>query len=181
MLTADYLRESLDYDPESGVFTWRERPASHFETLRAMGVWNTKFARKIAGSVKPDGYVIIKVNGRFYGAHRLAWLHIYGKNPFIVDHINRDPGDNRISNLRDVGFSENTINSLNRSDNTSGVKGVTWHAPAQKWQARICLRGKRISLGMFSDLMSAKKARENAEAELYGFIPGKTIPGGANG
>lgn len=181
MLTTEYIREALDYDQESGLFTWKLRPASHFVNQRAMNAWNAKFAGVRAGSIKSDGYVKIKLKSNFYGAHRLAWMHVYDENPFIIDHINRNPGDNRISNLRDVGFSENTINSLNRSDNTSGVKGVTWHAPAQKWQARICLRGKRISLGMFSDLMSAKRAREIAESELYGFIPGNSIPGGANG
>lgn len=181
MLTADYLREALEYYPNTGVFTWKRRPESHFMTARAMSVWNTKFAGKTAGSIKPDGYVIIKVNGTFYGAHRLAWLHTHGEIPNIVDHINRNPSDNRISNLRNVGYSENIINSPNRSDNTSGVKGVTWHEPAKKWQARICFNSHRISLGLFSELESAKKAREAAELQLYGYASSQSIPGGANG
>jgi hypothetical protein len=84
-LTAERLRELLNYDPDTGVFTWRVRPV------------HSHRVGDIAGSVRTTrGYRLIGVAGRVYKAHRLAWLYMMGEWPKDqIDHINRDPSDNR--------------------------------------------------------------------------------------
>lgn len=87
MLTVERLRELLDYDPETGVFRWKE-------PRRKCRVG------EVAGSLRKDGYVKIQVDGRFYQAHRLAWLCVYGVWPSAIDHIDGNRANNAIANLR---------------------------------------------------------------------------------
>ena len=94
--------------------------------------WRKKTSRKTvvgneAGTLcKNDGYRQIMINRRIYGTHRLVHLYHHGWIPEITDHINQNPTDNRIENLRNATRVENAYNCKLRSDNTSGVKGVTW-------------------------------------------------------
>jgi hypothetical protein len=163
LVTADRVRELLNYDPETGVFTW----AAQSSTRVKIGA--------VAGSVDIYGYHIIRVDGRLYRAHRLVWLYVHGEWPVgDIDHINGDPGDNRIANLRPATRSQNLANSKRRKNNTSGYKGVSWNKQARKWHARIGVDGQYKHLGLFTDpaeaheawLAAAKKtSREFARAE----------------
>lgn len=152
-LTADRLRELLDYDPETGVFTWRvSRSNVHAGTT--------------AGSAhRVMGYRLIRVDGHKYMAHRLAWLYTTGRWPLgEIDHINRDGLDNRIVNLRDASRSQNAGNQKRRTTNTSGLKGAS---PLRgKWQGKICVRGEQIYLGLF-DTPEAAHAAYCAAAEKH--------------
>lgn len=171
MLTAEYLKEAITYNPDSGEFIWKIRPRSHFANQNGMNAFNSRRPGKKSGSVNGSGYVIIKLNGVCYGAHRLAWLYMNNEIPSVIDHMNRNRSDNRISNLRNVSTAENLFNAGNRRDNTSGTKGVSWNIVAKKWQARIRIRGKAKNLGFFESLDLAKEARESAEKKLYGYSP----------
>jgi hypothetical protein len=83
-----------------------------------------------------------------------------------TDHRNRNGLDNRRVNLREATKAQNAMNRRTRSDNTSGYRGVHWHLG--KWQARITLSGKRMSLGHFSDLQEAVAVRQEAAREIFG-------------
>ena len=85
-----------------------------------------------------------------------------------TDHINCDGVDNRRSNLRVVTRCQNAHNARRRSDNTSGAKGITWHGPTGKWQARIRVNGKEHYLGLFSDIASASEEYGRHSKELHG-------------
>ena len=85
-----------------------------------------------------------------------------------LDHINRNPLDNRKKNLRICTVSQNQANSLIRSDNTSGRKGVSWSKQSNKWVAGIRYHGKRIYIGLYDDLDQAATAYYNAALELFG-------------
>ena len=150
-LTADRLREVLDYCPETGEFT-RKVAYGKFK------------AGECAGGLLNTGYVSISVDGSPYLAHRLAWLHVHGEWPMgHVDHINHIESDNRLCNLRDVTHKQNHQNLLKFSNNTSGYPGVCWHKASGKWHSRIGHHGKDINLGLFDDLEAAIAARKAAE------------------
>lgn len=76
--------------------------------------------------------------------------------------------DNRKSNLRVVGFSENSMNSKTPSNNTSGYKGVTLNKKANKWMAQIRNHGENIYLGIYSNIEDAVSARREAEIKYFG-------------
>src|SRR4051794_4935854 len=126
MLTAERLREILSYDPETGLFTRLQSPRT-----------GQRYTGKQAGSIKPSGYVKIRVDGRFYFAHRLAWTIMTGQNPpEAMDHIDCNPSNNRWSNLREATSSQNAANHRIRSNNSSGLKGVSFHKHSRLWNAR---------------------------------------------
>lgn len=160
MLTAKRLREVLHYDPDVGVFTWKVSYA------RAQ-------AGTVAGSVDAYGYIVIRVDTILYKAHRLAWLYVHGVWPKRnIDHINRNRGDNRIANLRDVDQSINTFNSGVRKNSRSGVTGVTWDASRKTWKAAIRVQYRVIQLGRFKNKSDAVAARRSAEDRLLQFVRG---------
>jgi hypothetical protein len=99
-LTAERLRELVDYDPETGKFTWTRNRA-----YKALG-------GTAAGYLNTNGYARITIDSVSHAAHRLAWLHVYGEWPKAsIDHINRNRQDNRIANLREATQSEQNANS----------------------------------------------------------------------
>lgn len=173
------IKEALDYNPETGVFTWKtDRPADHFKNQMAHRVWKTRFSGKVAGYSKQKGvntnYITIRVFHKLYLAHRLAWAFVHDKWPdYEVDHINGDGLDNSISNLRDVPKEVNGKNSNRKSNNTSGVNGVWWHKQGLKW----CAEGhyteegvhKKKYLGLFETIEEAEKARLNWQESHGGF------------
>ena len=97
-MKSSYIKELLDYDKSTGEFTWicKRRGASK---------------KKLAGTKTKIGYTMIMIDGKYYLAHRLAWLYVYGEMPKLsIDHINGKKDDNRIKNLREVTILENQHN-----------------------------------------------------------------------
>jgi hypothetical protein len=93
------------------------------------------------------GYWMLHVDGGMYYAHRLAWLYVYGAWPSAqIDHINRQRGDNRIANLREVTNRQNHQNRAICKRNTSGLMGVS-KLPSGMWRAQLYLDGKGYFLG----------------------------------
>jgi hypothetical protein len=145
------LKELLDYDARTGIFTWKKAAA------------NRTVVGSIAGTFTVKGYVKIQIDRRMYSAHRLAWFYFYGTWPDgIIDHINRNKKDNRIINLRVVSASQNMRNCDLRATNTSGHKGVSYFAHRRKWAAQIRIHGKNWVVGMFDTPEAASAAYKNA-------------------
>lgn len=154
------LRQVLDYDPETGVFTW-------VKTLGPMCK-----ARGRPGCIKKHGYRKITIDGRSYPASHLAWFHFYGVAPeTVVDHKNLDKADDRIENLRLATATENALNRPRSSANTTGFKGVAKYNERYtraKYRAQIRHNGKRIFLGLFHTPEEAYEAYCKAAKELHG-------------
>lgn len=148
-LTVEALKAELSYNPETGVFT----------RITKRGGRNVG---DIGGYInKSTHYVIIRVCGANYLAHRLAWLYVHGKWPdHAIDHKNRCKSDNRISNLRDIEQCENARNTAIRKTNTSGVTGVYWNKRVGRWMVLAFRHGKQISLGYFREWFDAVCARK---------------------
>lgn len=159
-ITAKQLRAVLEYEPHTGMFIWRERgPGDPFNSWAGLR----------AGAKRDAGYIVIRINYRLYRAHRLAWLYVHGRWPKEeIDHINGDPSDNRISNLRLATSSNQRMNSRRRSDNTSGFKGVWWEKRRGHWVAEIMHEGRRHHLGAFTTAEDAHAARIEAARRLHG-------------
>jgi len=122
-----------------------------------------------SGTIDSHNYRVVRLFGVNYKTHRLVWLLNHKRWPKDqVDHINHDRIDNRIENLREVGFLENSKNVPLRKDNVSGVVGVRWYDRYGKWHSQIAVKGKSIHLGYFLDKFEAMCTRKSAEIE-YGF------------
>lgn len=170
MITQECIKEILSYNPDTGVFTWKRRPLSHFKTDQAFKRWNTLYSCNIAGCLDGYGYPRITINNKDYKSHRLAWLYVYGEWPKNqIDHINQNKLDNRIINLRDVTDNENKKNMPIMSSNKSGAAGVHKRKANNKWQAYINCEGKRINLGSFDSFEQARAVRLDAEIK-HGFV-----------
>jgi hypothetical protein len=164
-VSQDRLRSLLDYDPESGQFTWkvsrgrRAKPGT------------------VAGATDTHGHCQIRVDGRSYAAHRLAFLYMTGGWPHSqIDHKNRNRSDNRWANLRDATPSQNCANRLPaRNIVGGGYRGVL--KVGNRYQAHISFRDeagkkKRLHLGMFASADDAHQAHLAAAIERHGdFVP----------
>lgn len=144
MLTREQLVKELKYNPFTGIF----------QRINM----KKKMRGQTAGHIRRDGYVLIGVNYSEYLAHRLAWLYMYGVWPKgIIDHVDGDPSNNAIHNLRDTSQKENILNSKLSSANTSGHKGIYLHE-CGRWCARISDK----YLGLFGTIEEAVEARTKA-------------------
>jgi hypothetical protein len=156
MLTQERLKELLHYDQDTGVFTWLISPRNNVKSGKQAGTYDRK------------GYLKILYKRKLYMGHWLAWLYVYGKFPDNeIDHINGNPSDNTILNLRDVTRKQNMENKKVYSNSKSGYSGVTWHSRDKKWNVRIGHYGKRISLGYFDNLSDAIAVRIKAENQTF--------------
>lgn len=150
-LTQEELKRQLDYDHFTGLFVWK---VSNTNTIQI---------GDIAGTMCHD-YINIGINGIVYGAHRLAWLYVYGYLPENdIDHKDRIKHHNWILNLREISRSCNIKNTGNWKTNTSGIKGVYLHKQSNKWIAQIKINYKKKYLGIYKDFDDAVCARLAAE------------------
>jgi hypothetical protein len=157
LITHRELLSILDYNAETGVFTWLVAKS------RRLHIGD------VAGTINNREYRMININLRLYCSHRLAWFYVYKEWPKNqIDHINGIKDDNRISNLRLATNAENNRNKKITKSNTSGYKGVHWNKRKNKWDARIGLNKKRIRIGRFDCPKKAHEAYCEAAEKLHG-------------
>ena len=148
ILAQDRLKSLLHYNPDTGVFTWLKTASNRAPAGTACSCHDA------------HGYIVIRVDGKLYKAHQLAWLYQHNTFAPELDHINRQRDDNRIANLRAASRSDQMHNAGMLKNNTSGVKGVSFHKASQKWHARVWKSGKCHSLGYFDSIEDARKVRD---------------------
>ena len=159
------LRGLIHYNPHTGDLTWLVRDEKWFAPSNGRSAshkcanWNARFAETPA--INATGQRGVK-KGEVLGvkvlAHRVAFAIYHGYHPDVIDHINGDPSDNRIENLRSVTVAENNRNLRARAGGTSKHQGVSFDRSRSKWIATV---GSR-SLGRFATENEAYIARMNA-------------------
>ena len=157
-MQCDYLKEILQYDPETGLWIW----------LETRGRMAKKGMR--AGYTQKDNYGRIQIDGKHYKTSRLAWLYMTGEMPdpkLQIDHIDRNKDNDRWSNLRLVTPRQNCLNKGIYKNNKSGVTGVVYNKFHKKYQAFLKENGKSKHLGYFDTLEEVKAVREDIVGKLY--------------
>lgn len=154
MLTHDTLLDLLDYNKDTGLFTWKQHRG---RVTRGSP----------AGSINDKGYLQIRVNGKIYLAHRLAWFYENMEllpPSKVIDHINRNPLDNRLTNLRVVTQAENLRNRVDSKTQTNitYIKFVT----NSKFHVQLGNKFKRKWVGTFKTIEEACIALLNTYTEL---------------
>lgn len=154
--SADFLRQIISYDPETGIFHWR------------VSIRGVRKGRP-AGYLTLTGYLTIRVCGVLYGAHHLAWLYMTGQWPtHEIDHKDCNPSNNKFSNLREATSSQNKGNMRRPSHNRSGAKGAYEDKRSGRWYAQIRKNDRQIHLGCFGTREEAAVAYEKAAREYFG-------------
>lgn len=161
-LSADRVREILNYDADTGVFTYKIDRRNGSKAGDVAG-WITK---PVAGH-KPRR--VIEIDQMNYKAHRLAWLYVHGEWPIgVIDHRNGDALDNSIANLRDT---TQTVNLQNRhaanSNSSSKLLGAYWNKGRNVWKSQIKAGGKLRFLGTFDTAEDAHMAYLSAKRRLH--------------
>jgi hypothetical protein len=146
-ITPAQLRKLLHYDKGTGQFYWKAIRAGHV--------------------YKSTGYEAIRLNGKTYLSHRLAWLYTFGRWPkHEIDHVNRRPTDNRIRNLREATRSQNACNMSARVTSSTKIKGIFKNH--KRWSAVIWHLGKAHYLGTFDTKKQAGLAYNKASRKYHG-------------
>jgi hypothetical protein len=157
-------RELFEIDPSSpSGLRWKKRQA------RCVKIGD------VAGGTDSQGYRQVVLNGKKYKSHRVIWAMVNDADPgdLQIDHIDGNPLNNSLGNLRLATHAQNQCNQTKKaSNNTSGIPGVSWHSGGQKWSAHIGTQGKRVHLGCFACKEEASMARREAELKYFGeFAP----------
>lgn len=160
------LADLFVYGSEDGILRWKERPLKWCQNFGTWKWWNGRFANRLAGSLRKDGYIAVLIFQHPMKAHRIAFAMGNGAWPCAqIDHANHIRNDNRFANLTDVSQAENARNHSMKSTNKTGVNGVCWDAESGKWLATI--RDKAlIKLGRFANFDDAVAARRMAEIRV---------------
>lgn len=153
------LIELMNYDPDTGLFTWLSDRQPNVKK------------GAVAGTVNHRGYVVIMIHRKTYSAHRLAWLYMTGSWPKNdIDHRNQMRTDNRFSNIREATRKENSQNvNYPHHDNKSGYQGVHWNKKCKKFQAQISVSGKKKHIGLFDSAEVAHAAYREAKQIIHPF------------
>lgn len=109
-----------------------------------------------AGCVSDRGYLVTRIKGKSYLNHRIIWKIVNKAEPMgQIDHVDGNPLNNQIKNLRLASNQENSKNQSMPKNNTSGTVGVSWCRQTNKWRAQISINGKCTRLGQFADKKEA--------------------------
>lgn len=155
MITQEYLKSILNYNPETGMFKWIE----------------VKFGRNVHKNIETldaRGYLVIKIDYEQYLGHRLAWLYMIGEWPKnLIDHKDGITNNNKWENLREANNLQNMQNRKFSKNNTTGVKGVFINNSGN-FIARLQHKGKKLNLGTYSTKEEAAEAYRLKALEIQG-------------
>lgn len=155
MLAQTYLKSIIHYNPDTGIFTRTDNPS------------NRNWVGYKLKTTRNDKYLRIKIKGKRYQAHQLAFLYMTGSFVEKVDHKDRDTFNNKWNNLREASTSQNAANKISKNK-FKGIKLRKDHFRNKPWEAFITKDYKRYHIGYYSTQEEAAKAYDNKAIELFG-------------
>lgn len=162
----EYLRSRISYDSETGDLTWKHLTEDVEPNDAARMPFNRQFAGKKMWNVAKRGYLVVRIKNKTLYAHRVAWAIHFGEWPKRdIDHINRNPLDNRICNLRDCSRSVNIHNKLTERE---FYRGVNKGKNCRRYTAKFTHNKKVYRLGVFESAVDAAKAYDKKARETHG-------------
>lgn len=153
-LTQECLNELFEY--RNGDLYWKITCASRIKD------------GKKAGTLSSRGYTNIVINGRSYKLHRLIFLMHKGFLPNCIDHIDGNPANNLIENLREATYAQNQLNARTRINSKSKIKCVSWEAKTNKWRVRMMVNGVCKYFGEYKDIDYAKFVADAMRHKYHG-------------
>lgn len=154
MITQEQALKFLEY--KDGILYWKSMPYKRNDLIGTE-----------AGTLDSDRRQIT-INKKHYKTHRLVYLMFHGYMPKEVDHIDNNPLNNRIENLRPANRSEQCCNTRLRKDNTSGIKGVSWDKNRNKWVVTVTKNKKTVYTNRFNDIELAQLVAIEARDKFHG-------------
>ena len=154
MITQAQVQDLFDY--RDGKLFWKSPPTASVRVGQE------------AGYTCDRGYRYVRIEGKSYLAHRLIFLLYHGYLPKMLDHIDGNPSNNNIDNLREATNSENQRNKRQQKNNTTGFKGVNYNKTVGKYYGQIQKNGKRYNTTLTEDIKEAVRAVEKLRASLHG-------------
>jgi len=156
------MKNNIEYDLINELFKYKEGLLIRKIARGKKWKKNTQ-----AGRLHPNGYRYVNINKINYLEHRIIFMMFHKYMPNEIDHIDGNPNNNKIENLREVTHTQNSFNRKIRKDNESGIKCVSWNKEKQKWVVRITVDGERKFLGAFDDLAIAKIIADTARLNYH--------------
>jgi hypothetical protein len=153
ILNKDYLNQTFEY-----------RNGELFRKIARRGY---AVGSKV-GTKHHTGYIYVKLDGKIYSAHKLIFIMFNGYMPKVVDHIDGNPLNNKIENLRAATQQQNCWNTVTRRTNTSGIKNVSWNKESKKWKVSMRINRKMKNIGFFHDLELAELVAIEARNKYHG-------------
>ena len=161
ILDIEFLKEKYSYNPETGdiILLKLTHKYRHKNKLN-----------KPIGSITSSGYITVRgITRTPIMAQRVAWVLYYNEQPpDYIDHIDRNPSNNKISNLRATTNQLNMVNKELQCNNSSGFVGVSYCKERKLWESYIKFNGKKINLGRFQYIKDAANTYNKKAIELFG-------------
>jgi hypothetical protein len=110
----------------------------------------------------------VQINRKFYKLHRIIFMMFYGYMPKEIDHIDGNPSNNKVNNLRQATSSQNNYNKKMPKTNTSGIKGVSWDKNRNKWHVQVISEKKVVFQKRFDDIELAEFVAIEARNKYHG-------------
>lgn len=138
-----------------------------FWKVNSGGNGSTKAGTK-AGTTHSNGYKSVRISNVYVKQHRVIFVMFFNRIPKFIDHIDGNPSNNKIENLREVNASQNLWNTKKGVTNVSGIKGVCWHKLKNKWIASCAMYKKLYHVGYFDNKDDAHRAIVLFRKSLHG-------------
>lgn len=167
------IRQLFDYNPDTGVLTWKTRTPDMFRTANRApetmcATWNSRYAGKEAGAFK-EGRLKVSIYRKMHFVHRVAWCWMTGSWPAVeVDHKSLDALDNSWKNLRLATSSQNKCNRRTRKDSASGYKCIYYNKKLKKYRVMLNVMGRTVYCKFFNTLEEARAAYCEAAVKYHG-------------